>query len=85
MQVRTDAQANSTVAPPVSILNEMQKELRSLQEDWSQQLQQDPSRFGQVEVEVHQTFQKMADQLVSGLLGEVGEQPTLEEACKKSR
>ncbi len=85
MHVRTDSQANSTVAPPVSILNEMQKELRSLQEGWSHQLQQDPSRFGQVELEVHQTFQKMADHVVAGLLGEVGRQPTLEEACKKSR
>lgn len=85
MQVRTNTQANSAVATPVSILNEMQKELRSLQEGWSHQLQQDPSRFGQIEVDVHQTFQKMADQVAASLLGEVGQQPTLEEACKKSR
>jgi hypothetical protein len=85
MRVCTDAQANSTVAPVASILNEMQKELSSLQEGWSHQLQEDPSRFGQVEVEVHQTFQQLADQVVAGLLGEVGQQPPLEEACKKSR
>lgn len=85
MRVCTDAQANSTVVPPASILNKMQKELTSLQEGWSQELQQDPSRFGQVEVEVHHTFQQLADQLVAGLLGEVGQQPSLEEACKKSR
>jgi hypothetical protein len=85
MQVRTAAQDNSTVAPLASILNEMQKELSSLQEGWSLQLQEDPSRFGQVEVEVHQTFQQLADQVVAGLLGEVGQQPSLEEACKKSR
>jgi hypothetical protein len=84
MQVRTDAQANSMVAPLASMLNEMQKELSSLQEDWSHQLQQDPSRFGQVELEVHHTFQQLADQVVAGLLGEVGQQPSLEEACKKS-
>jgi hypothetical protein len=85
MQVRTDAQANSTVAPVASILNEMHKELSSLQEGWSLQLQEDPSRFGQLEAEVHQTFQQLADQVVAGLLGEVGQQPSLEEACKKSR
>jgi hypothetical protein len=84
MHVRTDAQANSTVAPLASILNEMHKELISLQKGWSQQLQQDPSRFGQLEGEVHRTFQQLADQVVAGLLGEVGEQPTLEQACKKS-
>jgi hypothetical protein len=85
MHVRTDAQASSTIAPLASIVNEMQKKVTSLQEDWSQQLQQDPSRFGQVEVEVHHAFQQLADQVVAGLLGEVGQQSSLEHACKKSR
>jgi hypothetical protein len=85
MHVRTDAQANSTVAPLASIVNETRKKLSSLQNDWSQQLRQDPSRFGQVEVEVHRAFQQLADQMVAGLLGEVGQQPSLEQACKKSR
>ena len=85
MRVRTDAQANSTVAPLDSILKETQKKLSSLQKDWSHQLQQDPSRFGQVEIEVHHAFQQLADQVIAGLLGEVGQQPSLEQACKKSR
>jgi hypothetical protein len=85
MHVRTAAQANSTVASVPSILNEMQKKLSSLREDWSAQLQQDPSRFGQLEVEVHHTFQQLADQVVAGLLAEVGQQPALEQASKKSR
>jgi len=84
MQVRTDAVADSAVAPLATILNKMHQDLRSLQADWSQQLQRDPSRFGQVEVEVHHTFQQLADHVVAGLLGEVGQQPSLEEACKKS-
>jgi hypothetical protein len=85
MHVRTDAQANSTVAPLASVLNEMHKKLSSLREDWSAQLQHDPSRFGQVEVEVHHAFQRLADQVVAGLLAEVGQQPSLEQASKKSR
>jgi hypothetical protein len=63
----------------------MHQKLNSLREDWSAQLQQDPSRFGQVEVEVHHAFQQLADQVVAGLLGEVGQQPSLEQAWKKSR
>jgi hypothetical protein len=85
MQVRTEAQGDSTVVPLASILKEIPKQLSSLKEDWRQQLHQDPSRFGQVEVEVHHAFQQLADQVVAGLLGEVGQQPALEEACKKSR
>ena len=84
MRVRTDAQAKSTLPPPATILKEVQKELSSLQQGWSKQLQEDPSRFGQVEVEVHHAFQELADQVVAGLLGEVGQQPALEAACKKS-
>lgn len=85
MRVRTDAQANSNVPPLAAILQEMHQELSSRKEGWSQQLQEDPSRFGQVEVEVHHAFQQLADQVVAGLLGEVGQQPALEEAWKKSR
>jgi hypothetical protein len=85
MRVRTDAQAKSTVPPPATIVQEVQQELGSLQQGWSRQLQEDPSRFGQVEVEVHHAFQQLADQVVAGLLGEVGQQPVLEAACKKSR
>lgn len=85
MHVRTDAQAKSTVPPLALILKEMQNELNRLKQDWSQQLQEDPSRFGQVELEVHHAFQQLADQVVGGLLGEVGRGPALEEACKKSR
>jgi hypothetical protein len=85
MHVRTDAQANSTFPPLALILKEMQNELNRLKQDWSQQLQEDPSRFGQVELEVHHAFQQLADQVVAGLLGEVGRRPALEEACKKSR
>jgi hypothetical protein len=85
MQVRTEARSNSTVPPLPAILSEMQKKLNSLKDGWSQQLCKDPSRFPQVEVDVHHAFQELADQVVAGLLGEVGQQPALENACKKSR
>lgn len=85
MRVRTDAQAESTVALPAVMVKEVQRELNRRREGWSQQLREDPSRFGRVEVEVHHAFQQLADQLVASLLGEVGQQPALEEACKKSR
>jgi hypothetical protein len=84
MHVRTDARGNSTVALPASILDKIRKDLGALQEGWLQQLRNDPSRFGQIEVEVHHTFEHLADQVVAGLLGDVSQQPALEQACKKS-
>jgi hypothetical protein len=37
-----------------------------------------------VEPAVHHTFQQLADQVVAGLLGEVGRAPALEEARKRT-
>ena len=51
---------------------------------WSTRLSRDPQRFAEVEQAVHHTFQEMADQVVAGLLAEVGQQPVLENASKKS-
>jgi hypothetical protein len=85
MQVCTDSARNSPVPPLPDILAHVLHKLDALKHRWSAQLGQDPSRFGQVEVEVHRAFQELADQVVAGLLGEVGQQPVLESASKKSR
>lgn len=84
MHVCTDPLRNASVSPLPVILAQVQHKLNTLKDGWSIQLGQDPSRFGQVEVEVHHAFQELADQVVAGLLGEVGQQPALEDACKKS-
>jgi len=85
MQVCTDPARQSPVPPLPTILDQLQHKLNALKDRWSGQLGQDPSRFGQVEVEVHHAFQECADQVVAGLLAAVGQQPALEDASKKSR
>ncbi len=84
MLVRTEA-GGSTVAPLETIIADVEKKLVSLKDSWAERLNQDPSSFAKVEVEVHHTMQQAADQLVAGLLGCVGEQPGLKDASKKSR
>lgn len=85
MHVRRDAFPDSKVPPLASILTEIQKKLSGMRPGWSQQLQEEPSRFGEVEVDVHHTFQQLADQVVAGLLAEAGQAAALETASKKSR
>ncbi len=58
MQVCTDPARNSPVPPLPAILGAVQDKLNALKDRWSAQLGQDPSRFGQVEVEVHRAFQE---------------------------
>lgn len=74
---------------PVTTLAEqvaaVRQRIAEQQKQWQERLQRDPSRFGEVEVAVHHAFQQMADQVVAGLLADVGQQPELENASKKSR
>jgi hypothetical protein len=85
MQVCTDPARNSPVPPLPAILGAVQQKLNALKDRWSAQLGQDPAHFGAVEVEVHRAFQECADQVVAGLLAEVGQHSALEGASKKSR
>jgi hypothetical protein len=85
MEVHTDAQDGPAVPAWAKMAGAIQKQLQQEREAWRQRLAQDPSRFGEVEVSVHQRFQQLADQVVAGLLAEVGQEPTLENASKKSR
>jgi len=84
MLVHTDAESKSAVVPLSKIPAAVEKQLNDLKDSWSQRLNENPSSFGKIELEVHQQFQQLADQVVTGLLAEVGHQPSLEDACKKS-
>jgi hypothetical protein len=84
MRVHTDAQSKSAVRPLSEILAGVDERLQRLKDVWSQRLGDDPASFGKVELEVHQTMQQAADQIVAGLLAQVGQQPSLEGARKKS-
>ena len=84
MRVHTDAQSKSAVPPLSEILAGVDERLKRLKDVWSQRLGDDLASFGKVELEVHQTMQQAADQIVAGLLAQVGQQPSLEDAGKKS-
>ncbi len=85
MDVRLDNKNGTPVAPLAEILSDLGQQLQHQQDAWRQRLREDPRQFGAVEVAVHQTFQQLADQVVAGLLTEVGQSQALEDACKKSR
>jgi hypothetical protein len=85
MEVRLNNTAGTPVAPLAEILTNLAQQLQQKQHAWRQRLRDDPQQFGDVEVAVHHTFQQLADQVVAGLLTEVGQSSTLENARKKSR
>lgn len=85
MDVRLDTACGTPVAPVPEILAGIAQKLQQEQHAWRQRLQADPRKFADVEVAVHHTFQQLADQLVAGLLADVGRSGALETPRKKSR
>ena len=82
-----DVRLNDHVGPVATLPQQLAAVGEQLQRDqlaWRERLRQDPTRFGEVEVAVHRSFQQMADQVVAGLLADVGRDPQLEDEAKKS-
>jgi hypothetical protein len=85
MDVQLQAKDGPLASLPEQIAD-ITARLNKEQITWRDQLRQDPSQFGDVEVAVHRAFQQLADQVVAGLLADVGQQsPKLEDDAKKSR
>jgi hypothetical protein len=83
MDVRLQTKDGTVASLPAQIAAVTER-LAEEQHVWRERLRREPSRFGEVEVAVHHAFQQMADQVVAGLLADVGQQPVLENAGKKS-
>ncbi len=84
MEVRLNEEHGPPVAPLAEILGELTETLQQEQALWQQRLRDDPRQFADVEVAVHHTFQQMADQVLAGLLAELGQSGALEAPCKKN-
>lgn len=82
MQVGTDA--HGALPTWAKMAASIQEQLLLERERWRQRLLRNPACFGEAEVGVHATFQELADQVVAGLLAEVGASEALENAGKKS-
>jgi hypothetical protein len=85
MEVYREGKKGEVVGLLPDTLATVAARLEQEQQSWRERLLRDPARFGEIEVAVHHTFQVLADEVVASLLGEVGQAPVLEQACKKSR
>jgi len=85
MDVHIGSKTGPLVAPLPTVLHTLAEQLQTQQSTWLQLLSEHPERFADLEVQVHQTFQQMADQVVAGLLAQASQpSPTLDDAKKKS-
>lgn len=70
MEVRVDSHAGEPLKSIDPVLAEIHKRLQSHPQQWLRHLQENPAGFADLEKQVHQAFQQMADQLVAGLLAQ---------------
>jgi len=83
MQVRSGSKSGKPVATLPHIAAGLSQQLTSEQQRWLQQLLAQPEQFRDLELQVHQTFQEWADQVVAGLLAAAGQRPELATQVKK--
>jgi hypothetical protein len=83
MDVRINSKDGPSVLAPTQVVERLTKQLQVDQQKWLRQLAEEPSRFGDLEVSIHQAFQQLADQLVASLLAEATHQSPALEAGKK--
>jgi hypothetical protein len=71
MEVRVEGKGGPVVKNVDEVLRQVQQQLQEQQEQWLAQLRDQPAKFADLEVRIHQTFQSLADQVVAGVLAQV--------------
>ena len=84
MEVRIGSKVGEQIASPAQLVDHLAEQLRLRQQQWLEQLSAEPSRFADLEVTVHHTFQQLADQLMASLLAKATQQSPVLEAQKKN-
>jgi hypothetical protein len=83
MEIRTRSKAGPVVPPAGDITTKLSQQVDAMKQQWLDQLARDPASFARIEVEIHDHFRHLADQMTATLLAEAtapGEPP---EAGKK--
>src|SRR3954462_412170 len=78
MEIRTRSKTGAVVPSVGDIATKLSQQVDAMKQQWLVQLARDPASFARVEVEIHDHFRHLADQLTATLLAEAtapGEPP----------
>jgi hypothetical protein len=78
MEIRTRSKAGSLVPSVGEITTKLSQQVDAMKPQWLDQLARDPASFARIEVEIHDHFRHLADQMTASLLAEAtasGEPP----------
>jgi hypothetical protein len=70
MEIRSQSQTGPLVPPLAQIPAKLSQQLDAVKQHWLDQLNRDPASFARLEVEIHDHFRRLADQMTASLLAE---------------
>jgi hypothetical protein len=70
MEIRSQSKNGPLVPPLAEIPAELSQQLDAVKQQWLDQLNRDPASFARLEVEIHDHFRRLADQMTASLLAE---------------
>src|SRR3954453_5259759 len=70
MEIRTRSKAGPAVPQVGDITTTLSQQVDAMKQQWLDQLARDPASFARVEVEIHDHFRHLADQMTATLLAE---------------
>jgi hypothetical protein len=71
MEIRSPSKTGPLVPPLAEFPATVSQQLDAVTQQWLDQLNRDPASFARLEVEIHDHFRRLADQVTASLLAEV--------------
>ena len=71
MEIRNQSKTGPVVPPLAEITATLSHQIDDMKQQLLARLNQDPVSFAQIEVEIHDRFRRLADQMTASLLAEV--------------
>ena len=71
MEIHRRSQTGPLVPPLAEIPAKLSQQLDAVKQQWLDQLNRDPASFARLELEIHDHFRRLADQVTASLLAEV--------------
>ncbi len=83
MEIRTESRTGRLVPSTADVTTALGRRLNAVKQQWLDQLARDPGGFGRLEVEIHEEFRRLADEMTASVLAEVPASSNRAEPGKK--
>src|SRR5512147_1131254 len=70
MEIRSQSKTGPLVPPLAEIPAQLSQQVDAVTQQWLDQLNRNPASFARLEVEIHDHFRRLADQMTASLLAE---------------